>query len=93
MIIHAIVVEVLHDLLLKAKRLELRAGVEGVVDHATRTDIAQLRANECATFTWLHVLEFNDDPEFVLIFDAHSVTEISGRNCHGDPRFLLVISA
>ena len=79
-----VVVKVLHLLGLQAHGIELRAGVEGVVDHAAGLDVLELGAYKRAALARLHMLELDDGAHLAVVDDAHAVLEIGGRNaCHG----------
>ena len=78
----AVVVQVLHLAGFQTHGVELRAGVERVVDHATGLDVAKLRADEGAALAGLDMLELDDGAHLAVVDDAHSVLEIGGRDSH-----------
>ena len=85
----SIVVQELHLAGFHADGIELGAGVERVVDNATRADVAQLRTDERAALAGLHVLELDDGPQLVVVFDAHAVLEVCSGNSHWMPPLLI----
>ena len=76
-VIGAVVVEVLHLLGLKTHGIELRAGVEGVVDHAAGLDVLELSAYKRAALARLHMLELDDLHHVAVHFKGQAVFEIA----------------
>ena len=80
--IGTVVVQILHLTGFQTHSVELRAGVERVVDHTTGLDVAKLRADEGAALAGLDMLELDDGAHLAVVDDAHSVLEIGGRDSH-----------
>ena len=78
----AVVVEVLHVPLVDVRRLDLDAGVEGLVDDLAAQDVLQLGPHEGRALAGLDVLELDDGPQLALEVEDEAVLEVVGR-CHG----------
>ena len=56
--------------------LELLSGAEGAVDDRPAVEVLELRADERAAFSRLHVLELDDAPDASVDLDVHAVLEL-----------------
>ncbi len=83
-VVGTVVVEVLHLLVLKAYLVKLGTCVEGVVNHTTRLDVAQLGANKSTALAGLYMLKLNNGAQLAVMVNAHAVLEIGGRDSHDD---------
>src|SRR3954469_17886632 len=81
----AVLVEVLHRALVDVARLDLGAGVEGLVDDLPGQDGLELGAHEGGPLAGLHVLELDDGPELSLDVEHHAVLQVVGRSHRHKP--------
>src|SRR6478736_10356188 len=79
--VRAVLVQVLHRALVDVARLDLDAGVEGLVDDLARQDVLELGAHERGALARLDVLELDDGPQLALEVEDQAVLQVV-RRCH-----------
>jgi hypothetical protein len=80
----AVLVEELHFLVLHLGLADLLPRTEGLVEHASRAQVLDLGAHECAALAGLHVLEIGDDERLPIDLDLQTVPELRSVDRHRD---------
>ena len=73
---HLVLVEVLIGTTLDAHFFDLHPAIPCLIEHATRSDVLELGANESGTLTGLYVEEFDDEVVLPIDVEAHTITEV-----------------